>query len=432
MNRDIRYGEPNMKNLWSLMLLSFVAWNSFGNAGVFRGGGQTPVLEKSAEVQMVEEEVVMIPRRGDYPVDTSGRNLDKMEFRCRFLLRNLTDQPVTLQVGFPLTSEALPFREPAQINQSEVISRFAFTAGTRDAIYPVRFVPWDKNRKFSRIFLWEMSFAPRETIELFVNYTMGGYMGMGTTSRRTLSTPGQVQEYQCRYLDNLTLGVGQAHFYVTETGSSWAGVIEKAVFRCYPHDFEEYLARRGAWEESETQRSEQLRKREKHPGEFNWLFSPSMPMVRFWTPAFERWRPVQGKNRYDRFRELVIQPFQPTKKDNLSLCYLFPCIPMNGDEFERFCDTLKFTLNREQRTRERIRKEKPETYEKYWKDRPSCPYSPAVRKNIADVVLEFHGIPRNNPAIRDFLDDQCWYPVSEPRPMDEKYKQMLLNISSGK
>ena len=44
MNRDIRYGEPNMKNLWSLMLLSFVAWNSFGNAGVFRGGGQTPVL----------------------------------------------------------------------------------------------------------------------------------------------------------------------------------------------------------------------------------------------------------------------------------------------------------------------------------------------------------------------------------------------------
>ena len=102
---------------------------------------------------------------------------------------------------------------------------------------------------------------------------------------------------------------------------------------------------------------------------------------------------------------------------------------MNGDEFERFCDTLKFTLNREQRTRERIRQEKPEVYEKYWKERPSSPYSPAVRKNIADVVLEFHGIPRNNPAIRDFLDDQCWYPVKTPRPIDEKYKQMLLKIS---
>ena len=48
----------------------------FGNAGVFRGSGQTPVLEKSSEIQMVEELVEMRPRRGYYPVDTSCRNLE--------------------------------------------------------------------------------------------------------------------------------------------------------------------------------------------------------------------------------------------------------------------------------------------------------------------------------------------------------------------
>ncbi|MBE6405780.1 MAG: hypothetical protein E7040_07145, partial [Lentisphaerae bacterium] len=81
-----------MKKLLTLCLLLFVFISCFGNAGVFRGSGQTPALGKTDQIQMVEEEIIMIPHRGNYPVDTSCRNLDKMDFRCRFILRNLTDQ----------------------------------------------------------------------------------------------------------------------------------------------------------------------------------------------------------------------------------------------------------------------------------------------------------------------------------------------------
>ena len=81
-----------MKKFLTSCLLFLIAVNCFGNAGVFRGSGQTPMLEKTDQIQMVEEEIIMIPHRGNYPVDTSRRNLDKMDFRCRFILRNLTDQ----------------------------------------------------------------------------------------------------------------------------------------------------------------------------------------------------------------------------------------------------------------------------------------------------------------------------------------------------
>ena len=67
-----------------------------------------------------------------------------------------------------------------------------------------------------------------------------------------------------------------------------------------------------------------------------------------------------------------------------------------------------------------------------WKNRNIPPYGAGVRKNIADVILEFHGIARNNPEIADFLADQLWYPVKTPRQIDGTYKQMLLKISEGK
>ncbi|MBP5530815.1 MAG: hypothetical protein J6Y54_02120, partial [Lentisphaeria bacterium] len=73
-----------------------------------------------------EELVEMRPRRGDYPVDTSCRNLDKMDFRCRFLLRNLTDKRVDLTVGFPVSPEAVFIRKPEELDQTKLVSYFNF------------------------------------------------------------------------------------------------------------------------------------------------------------------------------------------------------------------------------------------------------------------------------------------------------------------
>ena len=419
-----------MKKLLTLCLLLFVFISCFGNAGVFRGSGQTPALGKTDQIQMVEEEIIMIPRRGDYPVDTSGRNLDKMDFRCRFILRNLSDKTVVIPVGFPLDTDARLQDNTGNFNQSQLIGHYGFTAGTKDKTFPVRFVPWDEKKKFSKLFLWEMTFEPKQEIELFVNYTMEGYQGMdGTMRNRDWD---KRKPYKCEYLEHLIFGLGQAQFYVTETGSSWAGVIEKAVFRYYPYEFEEYLAKRGAWEESRKERKERLKAIKEKPGNFEYLFSPEMPMIRVWSPAFERWQPKQGKHKSDRYLELVFQPYTPKKKDNIRIGYTFPIIPINAEQFELYCNAVKHHLKKQSEIKEQVKNKNPQAYEKYWKHRMIPAYGAEVRKNIADVVLEFHVIPRNNPEIADFLADQVWYPVKTPRPMDETYKQMLLKISEGK
>ena len=419
-----------MKKLLTLCLLLLVFISCFGNAGVFRGSGQTPTLEKTDQIQMVEEEIIMIPRRGNYPVDTSGHNLDKMEFRCRFILRNLTEQEVVIPVGFPLDIDANLTDDKGNFNQSQLIGHYGFTAGTKDKTFPVRFVPWDKKKKFSKLFLWEMTFLPKQEIELFVNYTMEGYMGLDGTMRN--QDWNKRKPYKCEYLAYLTFGLGQAQFYVTETGSSWAGVIEKAVFRYYPYEFEEYLAKRGAWEESSVKRKRRLENIKKKPGNFKYLFSPEMPMVRVWNPTFEQWQPKQGKYENDRYLELVFQPYKPEKKDNISIRYIFPMIPLNAEQFERYCTAVKIKLKNDAELKARYQKDNDAHYKEYWQHRIIPDYGPAVQKNIADVILEFHGIARNNPEIADFLADQVWYPVKTPRPMDETYKQMLLKISEGK
>lgn len=82
-----------MKSFLSLVasLCVGVAW---ANVGVFLGSGQTPVVEKTDVVQMVEEVVQMTPRAADGPVGTDCANQDPMDYLCTFKLRNLTDKTV--------------------------------------------------------------------------------------------------------------------------------------------------------------------------------------------------------------------------------------------------------------------------------------------------------------------------------------------------
>ena len=162
------------------------------------------------------------------------------------------------------------------------------------------------------------------------------------------------------------------------------------------------------------------------------IFSPDMPMLRTWNPTFEQWQPKQGKHKRDRYLELVFQPYKPEKKDNIRIGYTFVCMPQTAEEFELLCTVVKAKLEKQAIFKERLKKNHPDRYEKYWKNRNIPPYGAAVRKNIADVILEFYGIARNNPEIADFLADQMWYPVKTPPQIKDDYKQMLLKISEGK
>ncbi len=128
-----------------------------------------------------------------------------------------------------------------------MIADFSFIAGTKEKTFPVRYVPFDKKKKFSNIFLWEMVFQPKQEVELFVCYTMPGYLGLATTQKGDQSWE-NILKLKHRDLENLEFAAGQGQMYVTETGKSWAGKIEKAMFRIVSFDFEEYLTKRGAFE----------------------------------------------------------------------------------------------------------------------------------------------------------------------------------------
>lgn len=424
--------EVRMKRL--LMLLLLVAEASlFANAGVFRGSGQTVVLDSTAKIQMVEEIITMTPMRGHYPVDSSCRNMDPMKFHCVFKLRNLTDQTAMVQVGFPISTEALWFRDGSQIHQTEVIAGFGFVAGTREKSYPVRYVPFDQKKKFSNIFLWDMTFQPKQEIELVVCYTMHGYLGMAHTRRG--NKPWE-RLFKHTYLKMLEVAAGEGHQYVTETGKSWAGKIEKATFRITPFAFEKYLSKRGAFEEK-------LEKpKKKDPGRQIMIdLLAAAPMVRNWLPDYKKWSLVKDKRGRDLFLELVYAPFEPkSKADDLSFFYVFPCIPMTAENFDLLLDDVKKKMEEEHAMREKMLKfwtdaEKKGTYPakqiktatEHWRNLE--PYSPAVERNLADVILEFYGIRRNNPEIRDFLELQCWYPA-EPRPIEPELKERLLKADT--
>ena len=383
--------------MWAVFAAALSLW---GNVGVFRGSGQTLVLEKSAEVQMVEEEVVMRPRRGDFPVDDSLRNLDRMDFSCRFLLRNLADKPVKLSVGwFPVFTEG----GSSPVSGKAALKRFRFVARTKDRTFPVRFVPQDKERKFRNIFLWEMSFAPKEEVTLFVTYTMEDYRGLAVTLKgQKFDRP-----YLDRYGEFCILAFGQYQFYVTGTGSCWAGKIEKAVFRYYPFAFEEHLKKRGAFDESAEARKRRMEDIKKHPDDYSRRLGSPKRFLRVWTPAPAEWKLVPGKKRNEEsYLELVKAPFTPSPGDKITIGYVFPLLPENIEDFEAYCTSLKKNL---------------EIMNK-------IPFTPALRRELADIVLESYGIETGNPAIREYLKEQDWYPVKNPPPIDNAYKEYLLKI----
>ena len=426
--------EAKMKRLLMLLLLAAEV-SLFANAGVFRGSGQTVVLDSTAKIQMVEEVITMLPMRGHYPVDSSCRNMDPMQFHCVFKLRNLTDQPVEVQIGFPISTEALWFREKTQIHQTEVIARYGFVAGTKEKCYPIRYVPFDQKKKFSNIFLWDMTFQPKQEIELVVCYTMYGYFGMVHT--RKSDKPWE-QVFKHAYLKTLETAAGEGHQYVTETGKSWAGKIEKATFRIIPFGFEKYLSERGAFEEK-------LEKKPKIKDPDTLLLSnllAAAPMIRKWSPDYKKWHLVKDKQGRDLYLELVYEPFEPkSKADDLSFFYVFPCIPTTAKNFDLLLDNVKKQMEQEYAKREKMLKfwadaEKTGTYPakqiktatEHWQNLE--PYSPAVERNLADVILEFYGIRRNNPEIRDFLELECWYPA-EPRPFEPELKKRLLGVAEA-
>ena len=231
------------------------------NVGVFSGSGHTVKLTESAEIQMVKERVEIYPHRGPR-LFAGSLPLDQVDFDCTFELRNLSDSPVKVQVGFPLNSQFLskPYGPRPESDAAELVHEYDFIARDQDRTYHTSFQPFTD--EFGSTFLWSMEFAPGETRNLRVSYSMPMSMTLGAFTRgedrETLNENMRVAKEAIKALPWLEQQPGallEFFEYVTATGASWAGSIEHAEFIIHSRQFEEYLAARPPMELSPLERA---------------------------------------------------------------------------------------------------------------------------------------------------------------------------------
>jgi hypothetical protein len=211
------------------LTLGFLCAVAHANAGIFSGSGHTVELTKTEQIQLVSEDVTIVPSR-------AGR----VEYVCKFVLRNLTEERVDVQVGFPLNSQFMkrPY-DPKEYDEEDLVLRYKFIARDKERTYHVRYAPGDGDLR--SIFLWDMAFAPGETRELAVAYEMPISAGLGSTAKAR-------GEDGKPWYGKVEFALVEHFSYVTRTGRSWAGKVEKATFRVALEGYEAHVRRRGFFE----------------------------------------------------------------------------------------------------------------------------------------------------------------------------------------
>lgn len=396
-------GHGIFRHLGILCVLGVVSWATparvFANAGVFAGSGYDIELIKSDDVRMLSEEITIVPGRGREPFDGGLPGMDRVSFACMFVLQNLRDAPVTVQVGFPIDSEYYERIRPRVEGTTEFeesVEHYHFVAHDGQGAYPLRYVPGDKKKKFRNLFVWDMTFAANETKTLRVSYQIPISMAAGATywypGRKwpNIDYPG--------WQEALSDCLVEWFSYVTSTGASWAGgVIEKAKFSIQLGPFERYVATRPIWGENEKTKQHF---REKRP-----TMTPAV--VRVMTPSSSEWRP--GK---DGWITREIRDFRPGDESNIHVVYYIVFFPQTAEEVERFVERLG-----------KLDKRKPENNFGGSSDRVTADFD-ALR----DIFREFNGERTENAAIEKFVSEQRWHGVEPLKKIPDEVFQELERL----
>jgi hypothetical protein len=277
-----------------LLVLVCSATPAFADAGVFTGNGQSLHQITSKSIQLVSIDVTMALGRGPYLFDGGVAGMDRAQYLCKFVLRNKSDQPEDVEIGFPVDSEFAADSGPVSPADSENwVLEYSFIARDESETYHVEYVhrkPLEGPGEFASLFTWKMRLRPEETRTLTVSYDMPISMGLITTEKEeqgSHSASSRRPESSVFRMETLDLGIMEQAGYITSTGSSWAGNVESATFTVYTEAFEDYLNHRGVTEAStEKAASSEAEGREspfpiRHP----WWFRTVSP---------DGWKAVKG------------------------------------------------------------------------------------------------------------------------------------------
>ncbi|MEK6742654.1 MAG: YARHG domain-containing protein [Nitrospirota bacterium] len=153
--------------------------------------GNTVIPVQNNKIRMVSEEVVMVP------ANTKGITED-VKVNATFLFENLTDQPISMKMGFPYFSSA-PKSFKAWV-QDKVVNIEKRPMGGKGEIV----LQHERSGYILHMNAWDISFQPHEKKNVKVEY---------------LGTWGFSLDRSTSYF-----------IYVVETGALWSGTIGKADF----------------------------------------------------------------------------------------------------------------------------------------------------------------------------------------------------------
>jgi hypothetical protein len=356
--------------LATALVLAATISPAFADAGVFAGNGQSLHQVSNEAVQLVSIDVRITLGRGPFLFDGTVPGMDQTQYSCTFVLRNLTEKPAEVQVGFPVDSMFAKENEPVSSSDSkDWVLSYGFIARDNQTTYHIDFVrrvPKPSPGEFSSLFVWKMRFGPKETRTLDVQYRIPMSMGLVTT--RT-EEPKDFSQADFATLAGLDLGMIETAGYITSTGSSWAGKVEKATFTVTTEPFERYLSQRGT-EDSipEDVTFEHVKRAESaFPVHHPWWFRKVTP---------GGWEKVQGGVQW-RYKD-----YKPA--DPISVAYYLTQFPGLAEEVPAFVERFRKSLDNDSGHAGKL-------------------------ALVREILLATYGKEPENPTAKAFAAGQIWF-----------------------
>jgi hypothetical protein len=356
--------------LLTLAVVACAAPLAWADAGVFEGNGQNLRQVTSESVQLVSIDVKIILGRGPFLFDGTVPGMDEARYSCVFVLRNLTAKPVEVQVGFPVDSQFAPKREPIPpADATDWVLRYGFIARDERATYHVDFVyrPPKGPGEAGSLFVWKMHFEGKQTRTLTVQYRIPIAVALaGTEAEATLRELLGHPETHFAVSAGLDGAVLEMAGYVTATGSSWAGKVEKATFTVFTRAFERYLNQRGSVESApEDSPAHQADAADwvQHP----WWFRQITPTG---------WQKVEGGI------EWRYQDFKP--KEPIAISYYVTRFPRAPEDVPIFVRSLRKALG-------------------------NAPDWQPKLQMVREILLATYGKQPESASARAFAERQIWY-----------------------
>jgi len=213
-------------NCGVVLLLLVCPTVCLANTGVFFGAGSQVIPIKNDNVQLVRERVTIKLRVDEEEAKWGTPFFPRADVEAEFILKNTSNQPVTLQVGFPFL-DLQGFGD-----EKLVLSKLDFRAKDTEAERKVTLKEGliekelDPQGLFKKVFSWEEQFQPLQTKKVTVTYRL--LMGIASANEVDRGYDGIDRKFHA--VDRMFPALGYSFGYITKTAYTWKEPVENAVF----------------------------------------------------------------------------------------------------------------------------------------------------------------------------------------------------------